>query len=208
MRLGSNNVFPLPEGLTIAGADTDSAIEQVWERDNAAYGEEDISLGALKSWFSAYGAGGLYVWQGLRIIAGFGLWPLRKESYNALLDGSLDENSIGPDHFGQATIDHPCAFWNFSGVFVEPEYRRTTVLPSLLNAAFTSWALAGAAATPCSIVAIGLSEAGIQILTTLEMTRARIYPNRLPRFEININLSEGLTDITERINRRYRSRLL
>lgn len=206
MSLAPVNPFRLPPGISLAGATTDAAIKQVWERDNAAYGDENIGMQALRSWFQGYPAGGLYAWQDGRIVAGIGLWPLIEQSYKALRDGSLNEDSIGPTHFPRIGPDSTCAYWNLSGVFVEPEWRRTTVLPALMCETFWLWAVSGACAAQCSILGLAISEGGTKILRTLGFCVSS-GNHSLPRYELQMDINAGAGLLVSKIKEAYAHRL-
>ena len=188
----------LPQGFSIAGASTPAAIRAVWDRDNAAYGDANISLESLQAWFNAYPAGGLYVWRDGKIAAGFGLWPLNKDAYEGLRNGTLDEDSIGPDQFAPTSKGQRAAYWNLAGFFVEPEFRGSWVLPTMLAAGFDQWSRSGHAANECSVLSLALSAAGAR--TLLRMGFAPVSSD-LPivRHELRLLLPAGLLDMQSRI---------
>lgn len=195
----------LPPGFAIHGALGESQIRQVWERDNAAYGEANIGFPELASWFEAYPAGGLYVWHHARIIAGSGLWPLTTSAYAALKAGQLAEDGIGPACFpapGQAA-----PWWHLSGVFVEPEFRRTWVLPALLAETFWHWSEAAPLGDSAAVLACSITPGGVRILDALGFARIASVPGTAPRHELTLDPRRDGPTMAERIAQAYRGRL-
>jgi hypothetical protein len=199
--------FSLPTGFAMAGASSEDAIRQVWERDNAAYGDANIGLDALRSWFAGYQAGGLYVWNAGRIVAGVGLWPLREESYAALRLGTLGEDSVGPADFPVMGEGRTCGYWNLSGFFVESKYRRSVMLPALLSEAFYRWERSGDAAPRCAILGLGMSAAGARTMANLGFVPVPPPIPGLPRYEMRIGLPSGCAALQARIANSYAHRL-
>lgn len=199
--------FLAPKNYKFAGADNATAIRDVWEHDNAAYGEaNNIRLETLLAWFSAYPRGGFYLWHGGKIAAGFGLWPLTQEAYSALRDGSLAEDAIGPQHFHQVTPTSPAAYWYLSGFFVEKYYRKSWVLPCLLAKAFARWSRSGNVAPECKLLGFGLTTGGARVMEQLGFSR--IIPGRttLPSFELVIEDPLGIEEMLSRIPAAYAHR--
>lgn len=144
--------------------------------DASAYGEKDVPLDVLRAWWHAFPIGVRILEDPTGRIAGaMSGWPLHRATYDAIVTGTITEDTIAPSDFELTTVERPR--WYISGIAVTPEVR---ALPRLLLAFLADGLAALGEASRCArpdMCAVATSAEGARMLHRFGFTRAGATPH-------------------------------
>ena len=107
-------------------------LEEIWKIDYEEYKESNISKDILFKWWNTYKEGLYIVKKNMVVIAGLGIWPLSKDVYNNLKNGSINEFEL--DVLNKNTSK----YWYISGIVVIKKYR-SIILRYILYSIIKNW---------------------------------------------------------------------
>lgn len=155
-----------PRFETPRSVDSIHELRALWEIDADAYQECSISFECFRQWWQRYPKGNTVIFDGDRIIASVGLWPLSSEQYEAFTAGQIAESELQPVPLSQCerytTRDSAHYqgqhYWYASGIVLAKEYRgrlKNNPLLTLLEHAIPMWIESNHVTFPLHIAALG-----------------------------------------------------
>lgn len=144
--------------------------------DWSAYGEKDVPLDVLRTWWDAF-PHGIRVAESPdgRILGAMSAWPLEAPAYEAVANGTLTEDRLTPEHFALSQRSRPR--WYISGIAAGPELRSA---PARLVSFLADGLVALGHASCCDepdICAVATSADGERMLRRFGFTRRGTTPH-------------------------------
>ena len=162
--------------LTVARPTTDAEFMMIQNNEERMYGDEALPAGMLRSWIEAYPDGAMSLYDGDKIVGGFGMWPATKAWFEQFERGEISEDSLGVDVMTTALteVDGP-SYWYFGGILVLPEYQGGWAASILLRRSMAMWAraLGDDIAQKHEVVAMAISTAGERLLRATKFRLVR-----------------------------------
>lgn len=161
---------PLPNGFRVGQATSFTDIRMVWEKGRRVFEASGLGFKTLCARLGRYPAGGIFLWEGRDLVAGFGLWPVAADVY---CDLRLGTAKIGEPSFYEIPNDlssNPANFWIMSPVFVAEGRRRAWVVPALLSKGLAQWYRSGHVASLFRVLAARGDSANQAILEALQFS--------------------------------------
>ena len=137
-------------------------LTEVWKIDCAAYGEANVSFAILQAWWQMYPQGHYIIKQRGKIIGGFGIWPVAKDTYHHLRRGTLTEDKL--TIMGRRNSKARKEHWYISGIVLAAEHRKVRALSCLLNRVVERWRMSQVHSEQIQVGAIPISEEGLRLL--------------------------------------------
>ncbi len=137
-------------------------LTEVWKIDCAAYGEANVSFAILQAWWQLYPQGHYIIKKRGKIIGGFGIWPVAKDTYHHLRRGTLTEDKL--TIMGRRNSKARKEHWYISGIVIAAAHRKTRAPFCLLNQVVEHWCISQVQSEQLQIGAIPISEEGLRLL--------------------------------------------
>jgi TIR domain len=148
---------------SVRRVETLSDLRYIWEIDNNAYGDANVSFEIYSSWWLSY-RGGLYaLYADERPVGAIGLWPVPGEWLMAFRAGAARESDLLADQIAVAG-SRPTSTWYVSGVVLDPAWQHTNAIGTLLRETTLSWAVECDLVFPINLSAMAISDAGEKLL--------------------------------------------
>lgn len=147
----------------VRSVDTLLDLRYIWEIDNSAYGDANITFEVYSSWWLAFRHGLYALYFDDRPVGAIGLWPVPVDWLSALRKGDACEADLTASQIAQAGAS-PAAHWYVSGVVLDPAWQHTNAITTLLRDTTLSWAVECDLAFPVQLSAMAISEAGERLL--------------------------------------------
>jgi hypothetical protein len=161
----------------------ESEIRWVSRLDASIYGAESVDYEGLCGWWRAYPKGIYALWKDSRIVGAVGIWPLRREAYDRLVAGQMDETDIKAEDIwgGNARESHP--YWYFADIVLEEEYHKTRerLALILMEESVRNWLGRGNLTPEIHVCALGFEEEGESLLGKFNFRPPGGRPVRSPR---------------------------
>ena len=157
---------PAPPDYSVRTTATLDELLSVWRIDCLAYGEDNVPFEVLLGWWERCPQGHLLIEtrQGA-VVGGLGLWPVAQETYQALRQGTLNENDLSVLSCPKTGLNENHGY--LSGVALDEPHRRTRALFYLVRQAAAQWRATEARGARTRIGALATSEKGGQLLARL-----------------------------------------
>jgi len=141
------------------------------------YGEKGTTNVAIATeWWTAYRFGNTVARYNGRIIGGIDIWPLKKKSYDQMLDGLLGDMDLRPGHF---RVDRPASYWYLGSISLAQVWRsklaRKELLVRLAVNTMQSW-LSRDPKFPATFIALAWTEEGRNMLLGRQFTEHKRKP--------------------------------
>lgn len=175
--------------------ESESELKDLWEFDEECYGAENIPYERLFEWWQAYEKGIHLLKQNGKIIGAFGLWPLTKSAFDALVDGRMHEHDVGPKDIRPAHIKAGIRHWYIAGIVIRIHFRRTRALNYLLSVAIGRWLNEGNLASTIRLCALAYSPEGEALLRRLHFAKVRNADDTLDRHPSYVYHAKDLKSI-------------
>ena len=182
------------EHLHVGHIRSRAELEDLWEIDNAAYGEASITYEKFHDWWFSYPSGLHALFFRTRVMGAIGIWPLSARSAGLLTTGCLKESQLngrGMRPFIKASTQ----FWYISGIVLRSELVGGRAIKILLSHGIGSWLASAHIHFPCELLALAYSEQGQALLEGFDffkLQNAKAMPDRVPLFALQVGDREQL----------------
>ena len=189
---------PARSDYSVRTTETLDELLSVWRIDCLAYGEDNVPFEVLLAWWERYPQGHLLIEtrQGA-VIGGLGLWPVDREDYQALRQGTLRENDLSVLPYLKPGVKENHGY--LSRVVLEEPHRRTHALFYLVRQASARWRATMERGTRTRIGALAVSAKGGQIMARMGFTRAP--QSRAPFYEMTCHTEGSPAEASSPIRR-------
>ena len=147
--------------IIITQATSQKELEEIWNIDCEAYGEANISKDILRKWWGTYPEGLYIVKKNGAVVGGFGIWPIAKDAYDNLKNGSIKELELTVLNKNLSKSN----YWYISGIVIMKKYRRTKILWCMLYVIIKHWYETQVKSNSVIIGSIPISDEGKDLLT-------------------------------------------
>jgi hypothetical protein len=182
------------EHLHVRPIQSSAELEDLWEIDNAAYGEASITYEKFKEWWMSFPSGLYALFFRTRVMGAIGIWPLSNRCAELFATGRLKESEINGRTM--RTFLHAGAqFWYISGIVLRPELRGGRAITILLSHCIGSWLATAHIQFPCQLLALAYSEQGQALLEGFEffkLQNAKNMRDGAPLFALKVRDREQL----------------
>jgi hypothetical protein len=182
------------EHLYVRQIQSSAELEDLWEIDNAAYGEASITYGKFKDWWMSFPSGLYALFFRTRVMGAIGIWPLSDRCAGLFANGQLKESEINGRTM-RAFRHTPTQSWYISGIVLRPELRGGRAITILLSHCIGSWLSSANIHFPCQLVALAYSEQGQALpegFDFFKLQNAKTMPDGVPLFALKISAREQL----------------
>jgi hypothetical protein len=169
-------------------------LEDLWEIDNAAYGEASITYEKFQDWWFSYPSGLHALFFRTRVMGAIGIWPLSAHSAGLLTTGRLKESQLN-GRVMRTFINASTQFWYISGIVLRSELIGGRAIKILLSHGIGSWLASAHIHFPCELLALAYSEQGQALLEGFDffkLQNAKAMPDRVPLFALQVSDREQL----------------
>jgi hypothetical protein len=191
----------LHEHLRVRYVRSTAELEDLWEIDNAAYGEASISYEKFQDWWFSYPSGLHALFFRTRVMGAIGIWPLSAHCAELFTHGRIKESQL----YGQAMrpfMNSPTKFWYISGIVLRSELRGGRAIKILLSRGIGRWLACARIDFPCELLALAYSEQGRALLEGFDffkLQNARAMPDGVPLFALQVSdKNQLLTSLNSR----------
>jgi hypothetical protein len=184
----------LHEHLRVAHIRSPAELEDLWEIDNAAYGEASITYEKFRDWWLSYPSGLHALFFRTRVMGAIGIWPLSTRCAELLATGRLKESQLNGRTM-RTFVHTPTQFWYISGIVLRSELRGGRAITILLSHGIGSWLASAHIHFPCRLLALAYSEQGQALLEGFDffkLQNAKAMPDRVPLFALQVSDREQL----------------
>jgi hypothetical protein len=182
------------EHLHVRYVRSTAELEDLWEIDNAAYGEASITYEKFQDWWFSYPSGLHALFFRTRVMGAIGIWPLSARSAELFTTGRLKESQLN----GRAMrpfINDSTQFWYISGIVLRSELRGGRAIKILLSRGIGCWLARAHIHFPCDLLALAYSEQGQALLEGFDffkLQNAKAMPDGVPLFALKVSDREQL----------------
>ncbi len=182
------------EHLQVRYVRSTAELEDLWEIDNAAYGEASITYEKFQDWWFSYPSGLHALFFRTRVMGAIGIWPLSTRSAELFTTGRLKESQLN----GRAMrpfINASTQFWYISGIVLRSELRGGRAIKILLSRGIGCWLATAHIHFPCDLLALAYSEQGQALLEGFDffkLQNAKAMPDGVPLFTLQVSDREQL----------------
>jgi hypothetical protein len=179
----------LHEHLQVRYIRSTAELEDLWEIDNAAYGEASITYEKFQDWWFSYPAGLHALFFRTRVMGAIGIWPLSARLAELFTNGRTKESQLN----GRAMrpfMNSPAQFWYISGIVLRSELRGGRAIKILLSRGIGCWLASARIDFPCELLALAYSEQGRALLEGFDffkLQNARAMPDGVPLFALQVD---------------------
>lgn len=169
--------------LHTGGIMNEAQLRELFEIDLVAYGDASISFPLFRGWWQAFPRGLSVVFEGAKIVAALGIWPLSLATAALWKTGELHESELDPRDMWPFQ-QRPASSWYVSGIVVGPNAPRRA-LQTLLDDGWLTWQRAVLIEFPCELLALASSGPGRLVLERSSFRCAReagLMPNGFPLY--------------------------
>jgi hypothetical protein len=177
------------EYLHVGHIRSQAELEDLWEIDNAAYGEASITYEKFHDWWFSYPSGLHALFFRTPVMGAIGIWPLSAHSAGLLTTGRLKESQLN----GRAMrtfINSSTQFWYISGIVLRSELIGGRAIKILLSHGVGSWLASAHIRFPCELFALAYSEQGQSLLEGFDffkLQNAKAMPDKVPLFALQVS---------------------
>jgi hypothetical protein len=179
----------LHEHLQVRYLRSTAELEDLWEIDNAAYGEASITYQKFQDWWFSYPSGLHALFFRTRVMGAIGIWPLSPRYAELFMNGRIKESQLN----GRAMrpfMSTPTQFWYISGIVLRSELRGGRAIKILLSRGIGCWLANARIGFPCELLALAYSEQGRALLEGFDffkLQNARAMPDGVPLFALQVS---------------------
>jgi hypothetical protein len=184
----------LHEHLQVRYIRSTAELEDLWEIDNAAYGEASITYEKFQDWWFSYPAGLHALFFRTRVMGAIGIWPLSTRYAELFTNGRVKESQLN----GRAMrpfMNSPTRFWYISGIVLRSELRGGRAIKILLSRGVGCWLATARIDFPCELLALAYSDQGRALLEGFDffkLQNAKAMPDGVPLFALQVSNREQL----------------
>jgi hypothetical protein len=184
----------LHEHLQVRYIRSTAELEDLWEIDNAAYGEASITYEKFQDWWFSYPSGLHALFFRTRVMGAIGIWPLSARYAELFTHGRIKESELN----GRAMrpfMNSPTQFWYISGIVLRSELRGGRAIKILLSRGIGCWLANARIDFPCELLALAYSEQGRALLEGFDffkLQNARAMPDGVPLFALQVSEKKQL----------------
>ena len=184
----------LHEHLQVRYIRSAAELEDLWEIDNAAYGEASITYEKFQDWWFSYPSGLHALFFRTRVMGAIGIWPLSSRYAELFTHGRIKESQLN----GRAMrpfMNTPAQSWYISGIVLRSELRGGRAIKILLSRGIGCWLATARIDFPCELLALAYSEQGRALLEGFDffkLQNARAMPDGVPLFALQVSEKKQL----------------
>jgi hypothetical protein len=182
------------EHLHVRHIQSTAELEDLWEIDNAAYGQASITYEKFKNWWLSFPSGLYALFFRTRVMGAIGIWPLSGRCAELFASGELKESEINGRTM--RTFLHSAGqFWYISGIVLRSELRGGRAITILLSQCIGSWLATAHVRFPCQLLALAYSEQGESLLEGFDffkLRNAKTMPDGVPLFALKVSARDKL----------------
>jgi hypothetical protein len=182
------------EHLHVRQIQSSAELEDLWEIDNAAYGEASITYEKFKNWWMSFPSGLSALFFRTRVMGAIGIWPLSDRCAELFTNGGLKESEISGRTM-RNFLHAAAQFWYISGIVLRPELRGGRAITILLSRCIGSWLASANIRFPCQLLALAYSEQGQALLEGFDffkLQNAKTMPDGVSLFALKVSAREQL----------------
>jgi hypothetical protein len=182
------------EHLHVRQIRSTAELEDLWEIDNAAYGEASITYEKFLDWWLSFPSGLHALFFRTRVMGAIGIWPLSSRCAELFATGRLKESQMNGRTM-RTLLHTPTQFWYISGIVLRPELRGGRAITILLSHGIGSWLASTQIHFPCQLLALAYSEQGQALLEGFDFFKLRNAKSMLdgvPLFALQVTDREQL----------------
>lgn len=190
----------------VMGIRGETEIRWVSDLDASFYGPDSIDYEGLCGWWRAYPKGIHALWRNNRLIGAMGIWPLRKETYDRIVAGDMDETDIRAEDIRAGDNLDPSPYWYLADIVLEAKHHKTRaqLALTLIEKSIKRWLGRGNLAQQVHVCAFGFRKDGVNLLEGFKFTppggRASLSPTGKPIFARTMMTGEILEEL-DRVSR-------
>jgi hypothetical protein len=128
----------LHEHLQVRYIRSAAELEDLWEIDNAAYGEASITYERFQDWWFSYPSGLHALFFRTRVMGAIGIWPLSPRNAELFTSGRIRESQLNGRTM-RPFMNSPTRFWYISGIVLRSELRGGRAIKILLSRGIGCW---------------------------------------------------------------------
>ncbi len=178
-------------------------LRELWLIDEAAYGDDAISLSAFYQWWECFESGLKAVFSEGRVVGAFGIWPLAEEQAEAFCLGQIKEVELMPLKRSECW-EQPCPLWYVSGIVLDPALRHggARAIHPLLVIGINLWLESFLVSYPLRVLAVASSTEGERMLERFAFVRIREANQMMDGHPLYILRASSRGDLTMLLKKR------
>lgn len=197
----------VPEVTNVRGEGELLAVSRL---DASAYGGESVDHAGLRAWWMAYPKGIYVLWKDSDIVGAVGIWPIKKGTYNRMIEGKIDEVNLKERDICRRAAGKKYAYWYFADIVLREDHRDRPEKWAffLLEGAVRHWLSEGNLSPEIHLCALGFTPGGITLLRKFKFLPAGDTPVTSPQGKPVYQRTVAIEDILQALGHLTASRVI